>query len=158
MPIAPELIHFYRTPSWFEARQLVMERAEERCEWCNRPRKQWVLVARDGTGRWFDSELKRWMWPSCRVLSADLGISISDANDILAARASRSMIAEPSLQQVILSVLTTAHLDHDPGNNELSNLAALCQRCHLVYDRSHHYQTWRLRRDLESGQLRISYE
>ena len=28
-------------------------------------------------------------------------------------------------------VLTVHHLDMDPGNNELWNLAALCQRCHL---------------------------
>lgn len=31
-------------------------------------------------------------------------------------------------------VLTTAHLDRDPSNNDLDNLAALCQRCHLRYD------------------------
>ena len=37
-------------------------------------------------------------------------------------------------------VLTTAHLDHDPANNpeDGSNHAALCQRCHLAYDRAHH--------------------
>jgi len=32
-------------------------------------------------------------------------------------------------------VLTIAHLDQDPANNELSNLQALCQRCHLNHDR-----------------------
>jgi 5-methylcytosine-specific restriction endonuclease McrA len=32
-------------------------------------------------------------------------------------------------------VLTVAHLDQMPENNEDSNLAALCQRCHLNYDR-----------------------
>lgn len=31
-------------------------------------------------------------------------------------------------------VLTTAHLDRKPVNNEIQNLAALCQRCHLRYD------------------------
>jgi len=40
-------------------------------------------------------------------------------------------------------VITTAHLDRDPGNNEMNNLAALCQRCHLRYD---HYQHIRSRR------------
>jgi len=32
-------------------------------------------------------------------------------------------------------VLTVAHLDRNPANNAESNLAALCQRCHLNYDR-----------------------
>ncbi len=31
-------------------------------------------------------------------------------------------------------VLTVAHLDHNPRNNYLSNLAALCQRCHNRHD------------------------
>lgn len=32
-------------------------------------------------------------------------------------------------------ILTTAHLDQDPTNNAEDNLRALCQRCHLNYDR-----------------------
>jgi hypothetical protein len=35
-------------------------------------------------------------------------------------------------------VLATAHLDHDPANNEAANLKALCQRCHILHDRTHH--------------------
>ncbi len=35
-------------------------------------------------------------------------------------------------------VLTVAHLDHDTTNNTTSNLAALCQRCHLRLDRHQH--------------------
>lgn len=35
-------------------------------------------------------------------------------------------------------VLTVAHLDHDPRNCEESNLKALCQRCHLRYDKDLH--------------------
>lgn len=31
-------------------------------------------------------------------------------------------------------VLTTAHLDHNPANNDLANLRAWCQRCHNKYD------------------------
>lgn len=37
-------------------------------------------------------------------------------------------------------VLTVAHLDHTPENCEPSNLAAMCQRCHLTYDAVHHRQ------------------
>lgn len=32
-------------------------------------------------------------------------------------------------------VLTVAHLDHNIKNNSFFNLAALCQRCHLRYDK-----------------------
>ncbi len=38
----------------------------------------------------------------------------------------------------ILVVLTTAHLDHNPGNNDDANLRAFCQLCHLRYDRHEH--------------------
>jgi len=34
-------------------------------------------------------------------------------------------------------VLTIAHLDHDPTNNDPANLRALCQRCHNTHDSAH---------------------
>jgi 5-methylcytosine-specific restriction endonuclease McrA len=34
--------------------------------------------------------------------------------------------------------LTTAHIDRDRTHNWFSNLAALCQKCHLNYDRPIH--------------------
>jgi hypothetical protein len=38
-------------------------------------------------------------------------------------------------------VLTTAHLDHQPENCDPANLRAMCQGCHLHYDRDHHAET-----------------
>lgn len=38
-------------------------------------------------------------------------------------------------------VLTTAHLDHTPENCDEANLRAMCQGCHLHYDRTHHAET-----------------
>ena len=38
-------------------------------------------------------------------------------------------------------VLTIAHLDHTPENCADDNLKALCQRCHLDYDKTHHQHT-----------------
>jgi len=35
-------------------------------------------------------------------------------------------------------VLTVAHLDHTPENVADTNLKAMCQRCHLLYDKDHH--------------------
>jgi hypothetical protein len=59
-------------------------------------------------------------------------------------------------------VLTVAHLDHDPTNNDLDNLAALCQRCHLTHDAAQHAanaRTTRHRRQrhaqLQAGQLAL---
>jgi hypothetical protein len=50
-------------------------------------------------------------------------------------------------------VLTTAHLDHTPENCDPQNLKAMCQACHLGYDRDHHAQTRAaaLRRDAEAA-------
>jgi len=38
-------------------------------------------------------------------------------------------------------VLTTAHLDHTPENCDPANLKAMCQGCHLHYDKDHHAET-----------------
>jgi cytochrome c553 len=35
-------------------------------------------------------------------------------------------------------VLTVAHLDHQPENNDPANLLAMCQRCHSRYDAELH--------------------
>ena len=38
-------------------------------------------------------------------------------------------------------VLTTAHLNHTPEDCRPENLRAMCQGCHLHYDREHHAET-----------------
>lgn len=55
-------------------------------------------------------------------------------------------------------VLTVAHIDHDKSNNRFSNLAALCQRCHLNHDRHQHNLSRRYGRDWKKNQLKINYE
>ena len=53
-------------------------------------------------------------------------------------------------------VLTIAHLDHQPENNEPANLRALCQRCHLDWDRDHHAESaarTRCQRRERAGQI-----
>lgn len=46
-------------------------------------------------------------------------------------------LSDESLRLITI-ILTTAHLNHDPTDNRETNLAALCQRCHLNHDREHH--------------------
>jgi hypothetical protein len=50
-------------------------------------------------------------------------------------------------------VLTVAHLDHQPENCDYSNLMAMCQKCHNIYDRKHRNQTLRNSRNI--GQLKL---
>lgn len=38
-------------------------------------------------------------------------------------------------------VLTVAHLTHEPECRDLDKVKAMCQGCHLHYDREHHAQT-----------------
>ena len=52
-------------------------------------------------------------------------------------------------------VLTIAHLDHDPRNNDAANLKALCQRCHNRHDAKDRAKNRLARLERESGQLRI---
>lgn len=41
-------------------------------------------------------------------------------------------------EKITRIVLTIAHLDHAPENNDPENLRALCQKCHLSYDMERH--------------------
>lgn len=47
------------------------------------------------------------------------------------------IIIERDYSKPIKIILTISHLDHDPDNWEVKDdrLKALCQRCHLLYDK-----------------------
>ena len=144
MPIAPELRQFYRTPQWFEARGKVKARAKGKCEWCGKPKGN-VRVALDQPGRWYDEQDEQWVRPP----------SMARALERMMIDPFQFEMERPRAAYTVRCVLTTAHLDRNPGNDALDNLAALCQRCHLVYDAAQHRQNARLRRDRETGQLRL---
>ena len=44
-------------------------------------------------------------------------------------------------------VLTIAHLNHVSGDDRPENLKALCQWCHLNFDKYHHAETRSIRKD-----------
>jgi hypothetical protein len=50
-------------------------------------------------------------------------------------------------------VLTISHLNHIPEDCRPENLKAMCQACHLRYDRDQHAKSRRENRDRETGQL-----
>lgn len=58
---------------------------------------------------------------------------------------------------LIVIVLTVAHLNHDINDNNLSNLKALCQKCHLDYDKEHHKKNSRQTLKNKKGLLELSF-
>ena len=54
--------------------------------------------------------------------------------------------------QMIQIRLAVHHIDHDPENNDLANLKALCQRCHLKADEKERWENRRLNKDWIDGQ------
>jgi hypothetical protein len=131
LPIKRELRWFYPI-DWPEiSRRVRFERAGGVCEGCGRPHGETVRCLPDG--RWFDAARNTWRsgrgrparWP--------------DIEEAVAFRQTRVILA-------------AAHLDHDPGNNRQRNLKSLCQRCHMIHDRSYHLArrriTYLLRRAL----------
>ncbi len=50
-------------------------------------------------------------------------------------------------------ILTVAHLDHDRSHNRFNNLAALCQRCHLLHDLNHHIFNRKYGRNWKDNQI-----
>jgi hypothetical protein len=48
---------------------------------------------------------------------------------------------EPAYGTGSTVVLTVAHLDHTPETRDPAKVRAMCQGCHLHYDKEHHAQT-----------------
>ena len=98
-------------------------RAKGRCEQCGRPDGRTIKQLQDG--RWWDEE--RQLWRDDEGEPASWPDVVDYAGHVL--RRIR---------------LGAAHLDHDPANSKLSNLKALCQRCHLRHDREEHRRRRRI--------------
>ena len=129
MPIRREDRHFYPI-DWRELSAAIrFGRAKGRCEHCGRPHNKTVYHL--GDGRWFDDEAERWRDGRGRLIR-------------------KAALPDPRSDQLELTVTTTlvriacAHLDQDTSNNDDSNLAALCQRCHLDHDRPWNLEKRRL--------------
>ena len=117
MPIAPH--HRWLYPiDWRElSRMIRFGRAEGRCERCARPHGRRVVHLRDG--RWWDGERQHWR----------------DGRGRRVRRPDEDIVGLARTTRVILAC---AHLDHDPTSNRPRNLAALCQRCHMLHDGPEH--------------------
>lgn len=93
---------------WPAIRAKVKERAGNKCEGCGVANH--AVGARDKRGDWHNQD-------EIDHMNSDVGYS---------------MFGE--YPKIIRIVCTTAHLDHNPGNNDLANLKFWCQACHNRYD------------------------
>src|SRR5690242_7244149 len=134
MPIRPELRPLY-PPHWRElSRHVRFVRAGGKCQRWGRPHLAHVRCLPDG--RWCDERAATWRDRRGRV-------------------ARWPDLVEATRFRMTRVVLAAAHLDGNPTNNRLKNLRALCQRCHMLHERSHHLtQRWiTYRRRLADGDL-----
>jgi hypothetical protein len=125
--------------NWEDISRRIRERAGNRCEWCGVPNGAWGY--RDKTGRF---------WTEEEIAQTDGDHPFNNY--------------EPKPLRI---VLTVAHLGvtrpdgasgdkHDKMDVRDENLAALCQRCHINYDRDEHSANaaaTRRRKREQAGQL-----
>lgn len=127
-------------PADWEAisKRIRFERAGSKCEWCGAPHEQFIVRDRQNPA-------------SFRVPANGMEVESSQDRG----------------EWVVWVILTTAHLgtpkaDGTPGDKHdkldvrEENLAALCQRCHLNFDREDHIRHARENRASRRGQLALA--
>ena len=137
MPIAPENRWLYPI-DWPELSRLIrFGRAKGRCERCGRPHGQDVVHL--GNGTWGDEEQARGRDGRGRRVR---GVLPPEA--IEAQQPTLDGLEPVAWLPMTYVVLASCHLGHDPGCNGPRDLAALCQRCHMLHDGPEHRRTrWR---------------
>lgn len=125
MPIKPEHRGFYPIDWPQLSQEIRFTRAKGACEGCGRPHGRIVLHL--GDGRWWDAEAQRWRDARGRPLR----VQPSAVAVLGAVRATRVFLA-------------AAHRNHDTSDNRDGNLAAWCQRCHLLHDAPEHARRRRI--------------
>ena len=136
MPIKPENRARYPA-NWPQIRAAILARAADRCEQCkvlNHTR-----IARGG-----DDDAGTYMTEDAEVFNAETGERLGQIH-----------MSDYHVARMTDVVLTIAHLDHTPENCDHANLRALCQRCHLAYDREHHAANAQATRRARSGNLEL---
>lgn len=107
-----------------EIRPAALLRAENKCEFCKVSNSAIIL-----RGYWQGEEVYQNCYDGY-IYDAKTGEFLKDSfQDI-----------DPDCKRIKV-VLTIAHLNHDITDNRQENLKALCQKCHLTYDKEHHKQS-----------------
>jgi len=122
-------------PDWDEISARLKEEVGQKCEECGAPAGEWVHHRLDNPKLWISA--------------------LDEAGEEEWYGHHEQYTFKP-----VKIILTTAHLDQNPGNNDRSNLRVLCRGCHLRYDAPFHAVTARKTRlnkkqqaKLEAGQL-----
>ena len=129
-------------PDWKAVSLRIRERAGQKCEDCGMPNKEMGVVVSGGFWALLDSPA--WHDRHGSIVFVEVfGKPLPSWLDL-------------DKQRAIRSVLTVAHLDHDPGNNADDNLRAKCAGCHLRYDAEHHKANAMRTRRAKAGQLEFA--
>ncbi|ULG90669.1 hypothetical protein FH593_20435 (plasmid) [Leptospira interrogans] len=108
--------------NWKEISLSIRNRAGNKCEWCGVRNKKWVQRTENA------------VWTKEKDPS------------------NKEEEFELKLLGYSKIVLTVAHLNHDPSDCRDENLRALCQKCHLNYDKALHIKNSRITRDNKKSQ------
>ena len=134
MPISPENKSRYPKDWKLRSKFIRFYRARNHCEFCGV--RNYSVGYRDDDGSFHTIFESPQDYKEARIIAGQLNDGWS--------------------QKHIVIVLTVAHLyDHRPEAANLLNLAALCQRCHLLYDQAMHIENSRQRRVALSGQIEL---
>jgi hypothetical protein len=141
MPIRPELRQFYGRKWRTVTRPRILARAGDKCEQCKKTNHARVeTVSFKGAGGqpimlWRDVGAGWWCWNNGKYSTA------KSTDEFFGGPDWRGDI------RTVRVVLTIAHLNHRAGDDRDENLKALCQWCHLNYDKLHHRETRATRKD-----------
>ena len=125
-------------PNWkTEIRPEIMKRSNSRCEFCG--------VKHYSVGNWDGTSFIPTAGNIIHDKAGDGKLSYKEARELV------KHCNESCDDNLIVIVLTIAHLDHDVTNNDYSNLKALCQRCHNKYDARYRVQN----RKAKKGQIKL---
>ena len=132
MPIKPEFRHFYGKEWKTVTRPRILKRAGNKCEQCGKPNRKLVWVWKAAFDQYWTLSKARQLWHYCSIGGT--------GNFQLFGKQWREA-------RRIRVVLTIAHLNHTPGDDRDENLKALCQGCHLNFDKGHHRESRAARKD-----------
>ena len=126
MPIKPENKNRY-PDNWDEIRETILTRANYCCEFCGVPNHVYGVRLDEP----YDGAFM--VLPNQKAAKKRHGTHL-EGFKIYGLNAVKVMAFN---KKIIRIVLTIAHLDHKPENNDPDNLRALCQRCHNNHDKDH---------------------
>ena len=114
-----------------EIRPRILARAGNKCEVCGVPNYAIGTRSQSGFFRPYGGNM---YWDDMQYTR-----SVGEAKEAYA-RAVETWDNDPDEPKPIQIILTVAHLDHDNENKDVTDdrLRAMCQKCHLNYDKKHH--------------------